>query len=92
MKTNVLAGNWPRVPVAQIYGRLTRVSGLLLEAVGCNLGIGDRAMVERRDGAYVEAEVVGFHQGILCLMPITDTQGLSPGARVIPQTETHKIP
>ncbi len=48
-------------------------------------------MVERRDGAYVEAEVVGFHQGILCLMPITDTQGLSPGARVIPQTETHKI-
>ncbi|MBO2677111.1 FliI/YscN family ATPase [Shewanella algae] len=92
MKTNVLAGNWPRVPVAQIYGRLTRVSGLLLEAVGCNLGIGDRAMVERRDGAYVEAEVVGFHQGILCLMPITDTQGLSPGARVIPQTEPHKIP
>lgn len=84
--------DWPSVPVARVYGRLTRVNGLLLEAVGCRLGTGDRAMVECNDGQMVEAEVVGFNQSTLCLMPISHTARLMPGARVMPVDASYRIP
>ncbi|MBY5991992.1 FliI/YscN family ATPase [Ferrimonas balearica] len=84
MSSLTVIADWPQVPVARIYGRLVRVTGLLLEAVGCDLGTGERCLVERRDGTMVEAEVVGFHRDTLCLMPVTPTDGLVPGARVQP--------
>ena len=84
--------NWPQVPVAQLYGRLTRVNGLLLEAVGCQLGMGDRCHIQCRDGRKIEAEVVGFNKETLCLMPMEHTSGLMPGARVIPLSGQVKIP
>ncbi len=84
--------DWPAVPVAQVYGKLTRVNGLLLEAVGCQLGTGDRCNIECRDGRLVEAEVVGFYKDTVCLMPIEQTSGLMPGARVMPIAERSQIP
>ena len=83
--------DWPHVPVAKVYGRLIRVNGLLLEAVGCQLGMGDRCQIEGRTGRLIEAEVVGFHKDKLCLMPIESTHGLMPGARVIPVTQAHTV-
>lgn len=84
--------DWPKVPVAQVYGRLTRVNGLLLEAVGCQLGTGDRCHIECRDKHLVEAEVVGFYKDTLCLMPIESASGLMPGARVMPIEGRCQIP
>lgn len=92
MKPDLNAQDWPTVPVAQVYGRLTRVNGLLLEAIGCQLGTGDRCHIESRDGQLIEAEVVGFHKETLCLMPIEHTSGLMPGARVIPLAQRCQIP
>ena len=90
LHSNIL--DWPNVPVAQVYGRLTRVNGLLLEAVGCQLGTGDRCYIECRDQHRVEAEVVGFYKDTLCLMPIEPTHGLMPGARVMPIEGRYQIP
>ncbi|MEC4725914.1 flagellar protein export ATPase FliI [Shewanella sp. D64] len=84
--------DWPQVPVAQVYGRLTRVNGMLLEAIGCQLGMGDRCHIECRDGRKIEAEVVGFHKETLCLMPMEHTSGLMPGARVMPLIGQVQIP
>ena len=42
-----------------VAGKLTRVVGLTLEAVGCRAPVGSLCMVETLD-AYLEAEVVGF--------------------------------
>lgn len=92
MKFNADILDWPKVPVAQVYGRLTRVNGLLLEAVGCQLGTGDRCHIECRDKQLVEAEVVGFHKDTLCLMPIEAATGLMPGARVMPIDGRSLIP
>lgn len=93
LKNNSLASlDWPRVPVAQVYGRLTRVNGLLLEAVGCHLGMGERCHIECKDGRLIEAEVVGFNRETLSLMPIEHTSGLMPGSRVMPFAEQVKIP
>ena len=66
-----------------VEGKLTRMVGLTLEAVGCQAAIGSRCMVSSPDGQ-IEAEVVGFAGERLYLMPTSDIRGLYPNARVIP--------
>ncbi|WP_028006899.1 flagellar protein export ATPase FliI [Solimonas flava] len=65
-------------------GRLQRVVGLTLEAVGCRLPIGARVRVDTADGHGLEAEVVGFAGERTFLMPTADMRGLTPQARVHP--------
>lgn len=67
-----------------VEGRLTRMVGLTIEAVGCQVAIGGRCLIRAVNGNRVEAEVVGFSGDSLFLMPVGDIHGLSPNARVIP--------
>lgn len=67
-----------------VEGRLTRMVGLTLESVGCRAAIGGRCEIVGSHGAKIEAEVVGFGEDSLYLMPTGDIQGLEQGARVIP--------
>ncbi len=72
----------PSIPLAR-SGRLLRVSGLVMEASGLALPLGSVCRVS--DGAHAtEAEVVGFGQGRLFLMPTGEIEGLSAHARVTP--------
>lgn len=66
-------------------GRLTRVAGLVMEAVGLRLPIGSQCLVHVPGGLSVDAEVVGFSGERLLLMPSTDVYGVMPGARVTPE-------
>jgi flagellum-specific ATP synthase len=66
-------------------GRLTRVAGLVMEAVGLRLPIGSQCLVQVPGGPSVDAEVVGFSGDRLLLMPSTDVYGVMPGARVVPE-------
>ncbi|HMM45604.1 MAG TPA: flagellar protein export ATPase FliI [Candidatus Macondimonas sp.] len=72
----------------RVAGRLRRVVGLTLEASGCRAAVGERCLVETRDGGRLEAEVVGFAGERLYLMPTHPIQGLAPDARVFP-SNTH---
>lgn len=92
--TNVHTQRWQtclhdsRDAVAQckpllISGRLTRVAGLVMEAVGLKMAVGSTCVVELPNNR-VEAEVVGFSGEKIYLMPENDVQGLIPGARVVP--------
>ncbi len=65
-------------------GRLTRVAGLVMEAVGLKLPVGSQVVVVQDEGLRVDAEVVGFSGERLFLMPTTEPYGLRPGATVIP--------
>jgi len=66
-----------------VSGRLVRVAGLVMEAEGLQLPVGNTCMVMTAAGQRVEAEVVGFTGGRLFLMPTTDVFGLDPGAPVV---------
>ena len=66
-----------------VSGRLTRVTGLVMEAVGLKMPVGSTCVIELANNQ-VEAEVVGFSGEKLFLMPENDVQGLTPGARVMP--------
>ena len=76
----------------RVAGRLIRMVGLTLEALGLNVKVGDRCMVQRDGGEDVEAEVVGFDQDRIFLMPIEQVDGLRPGARVWPLHGSSDVP
>jgi flagellum-specific ATP synthase len=79
------------VPVATPTGRLVAVRGLLLEVSGCALRMGQRCQIEcRAEGEgmdWLQAQVVGFRDAVAYLMPFKKTDGLMPGARVLPAAE-----
>lgn len=68
----------------QVSGRITRVAGLVMEAVGLKLPVGSACSVPLPNGTQLEAEVVGFDGHRLFLMPQSDIEGIVPGARVFP--------
>src|SRR5882672_11816449 len=68
----------------QLRGRLTRVAGLVMEAVGLKLPLGSQVLVVQDDALRVDAEVVGFSGERLFLMPTSEPVGLRPGALVVP--------
>jgi len=76
-----------------VSGRLTRVTGMVMEAVGLKLAVGSSCMVLLPNGNNVEAEVVGFSGEKIYLMPAHDVHGLVPGAQVIPlETPYETVP
>ncbi len=78
------------IPVAKVTGRLVKVTGLMLEAVGCRLLTGQRCLVETGSGERIEAQTVGFNHDVAYLMPIRPASGLFSGARVWPvEGESH---
>lgn len=72
------------VPELVVEGKLSRMVGLTLEAVGCRAAIGSRCRIEAKNGRMIEAEVVGFSDARIFLMPTAEVHGLEPDCRVIP--------
>lgn len=72
-----------KIPLA-LEGRLVRMVGMTLEVVGTYAPIGSRCHIYAADQVPVEAEVVGFSNERLYLMPIGHIHGLEPNARVVP--------
>ncbi len=75
-----------------VEGRLVRLVGLTLEAVGCNLPVGSYCYIETTTPEPVEAEVVGFSGDRIFLMPLKNAEGLKPGARVTPNKRALQVP
>ena len=64
-------------------GEVTRVIGMGIESKGPMANIGDICQVETRSGAEtVTAEVVGFRDGHLMMMPLGPLEGIGPGCKV----------
>ena len=63
-------------------GRIVRVIGLIAEGEGLGLSIGSMCMLETDQGTEVRAEVVGFKDDRILLMPYGDTRGIKPGSRI----------
>lgn len=74
-----------------VHGSLVRTVGLVLEARGIHVAIGERCFVESEAGRLLSAEVVGFDAGRVLLMAEGNANGLAPGARVIPAGRTMEV-
>ncbi len=71
-------------PDLPVEGRLVQMTGLTLVAAGTQANIGSRCKIVVSPERQEEAEVVGFSDGNIYLMPIGRIHGLKPGARVVP--------
>ena len=71
-----------RTPQPQRSGTLVRLVGMTLEARGVMAPLGACCEVVGRHGHRVEAEVVGFNDKVLFLMPFTEPAGVGPGDMV----------
>ena len=71
-------------------GRLTKVTGMVMEAVGLTMPVGSTCAIHLPNHV-VEAEVVGFAGERLFLMPENDVHGLVPGARVMKIEPAHVL-
>jgi len=73
-------------------GSLVRVRGLILEAQGLEVSLGERCRISTEHNRFIDAEVVGFNGDHVQLMALGEVQGLTPGARVHPVPGDIRIP
>jgi flagellum-specific ATP synthase len=66
------------VNLLDCHGFVVRVSGLTVESTGPILGLGELCSIHIRDGRRVLAEVVGFQNDHLILLPLEHIEGISP--------------
>src|SRR4051812_18830686 len=65
------------------HGRITHIVGLVAEATGIDVGLGELCRItSMNDERSVLAEVVGFHGDHVQLMPLGEMSGLHPGSTV----------
>ena len=77
---------------AQPLGRVTKVAGLLIESRGPNVSSGDQVYIhDDTAGTKHLAEVVGFHDDRIIIMPVDYLHSIKPGARVTPCNEGFRI-
>lgn len=75
------------------YGKVTQVVGLVIESAGPAISIGRLCNIENREnGEKIKAEVVGFRDDRLLLMPLGTVTGITPGAIVTSTSEQLRIP
>lgn len=73
-------------------GKVTKVVGLTIESVGPEAKLNDVCHIKIDDGTYVSAEVVGFVDNRLLLMPYENVEGISVGAIVENTNRPLEIP
>ncbi|KIL44886.1 flagellar protein export ATPase FliI [Jeotgalibacillus soli] len=75
------------IPTMRHYGKVKRVIGLMIESQGPESSIGEVCYIHvhsasKRCEIKIKAEVVGFRDDIVVLMPFTHLQDISPGSIV----------
>ena len=64
----------------EVSGRLTRLAGLVLEAQGLRVPVGSQCLIANGAKEPVLAEVVGFNERHVLLMPLGEMDGLHQGS------------
>jgi len=80
-----------QVNLLDCHGSVVRVSGLTVESAGPPVGLGELCGIHIRDGRRVLAEVVGFQNDHLILLPLEHIEGISPGDAITARTTPRYI-
>jgi flagellum-specific ATP synthase len=74
-----------------VQGRITRATGLVLEAALPRVALGTSCEIHDDDGRVVLAEVVGFHGPTALLVPFGEMAGIREGSIVIPRAAAGEL-
>ncbi|WP_434630400.1 flagellar protein export ATPase FliI [Thermoanaerobacterium thermosaccharolyticum] len=73
------------------YGKVNQVVGLTIESIGPISNVGDVCEIKSINGNTIYAEVMGFKDDKVYLMPLGDMDGIGPGNSVISTGQKLKI-
>ena len=80
-----------RTQTLRFVGKVIEIVGLIIEADGPKCSIGDLCYIYLDNENKLEAEVVGFKEARILLMPLGSMDGLKPGSIVINTGSSMKI-
>ncbi len=75
----------------EYIGKVSKVVGLTIEADGPQASIGDLCNINVLKGSPIKAEVVGFKDEKVLLMPLGEMTGISPGSLVSANGDILKV-
>lgn len=74
-------------------GKVVRVVGLTIESEGPLVHLGEHCHIKLLNSDdKIDAEVVGFHNDRVLLMPLGEMKGIGHGCEVIPSGRTLSVP
>jgi len=76
-----------------VRGRVSQVIGMVVESCGPGIPVGSMCEIRTSRGqGFVPAEVVGFREGKVLLMPLGDMRGIEPGGEITQVGEQASVP
>ena len=77
----------------KLTGKVTQVVGLVIETQGPPVSVGELCYITSKfkNMPPIPAEVVGFREGFVMLMPIGEMQGVGPGCEVVAAQKTLQV-
>ncbi len=80
------------VKLIKYYGKVTKVIGLTIESSGPQTSIGELCYIYPFSSKVaIPAEVVGFKEDKVLLMPLGDMEGIGPGSIVVSTGSSLKV-
>lgn len=67
----------------ELEGRVVKIVGLIVEGIGLNMGVGSLCLIYNDSEEKIMAEVVGFRDDRVVLMPYGDVRGVRVGSRIV---------
>lgn len=77
----------------RVKGKVKELTGLIVKAVVPNVRVGELCFIHIANQAKrIKAEVVGFKDNDVLLMPLGDLEGIGPGCDVLPTGDCLRVP
>lgn len=76
---------------AQVSTRVVKIVGLLVEASPLKIPLGSRLSILTQSNQKISVECVGFTDNRLLLMPYGEIDGVSPGDKVVFESESQSV-
>lgn len=76
----------------RVKGKVKELTGLIVRAVVPNVKVGEVCCIQIHDHSLLKAEVVGFKDNDVLLMPLGALEGIGPGNDVIPTGDCLRVP
>jgi flagellum-specific ATP synthase len=81
-----------RAPDGVWRGRVTELTGLLIESTGPAVAVGDFCEIETFSGRRIRTQVIGFRDGRVLSMPLEETDGLQLGDYIVARSDQAGVP
>jgi len=67
----------------KMEGKIVKVAGIVAQANGPGMSIGSLCCIKNGSGQNMQAEVIGFNDKRVIVMPFGEMRGIQPGSRIV---------